>query len=113
MTAKGRNWGFRVGEAMDLLTGWDFNKRADRKRAQEYIAKYRPKLIIGSPSCTAFSQLQNLNPDSGERQRKWREGCRHLKFVIELYKQQIEAGRWFLHEHPAGATSWGMGEVRR
>ena len=36
-----------------------------------------------------------------------------MKFVIELYKQQIEAGRWFLHEHPAGATSWGMGEVRR
>ena len=113
VTAEGKNWGFRIGEAMDLLTGWDFNKLSDRKRAQAYIEKYRPRLIIGSPSCTAFSQLQNLNPDSVEKQRKWREGCRHLKFVVELYKQQMEAGRWFLHEHPAGATSWGTGEIRK
>ena len=113
VTAEGKNWGFRVGDAMDLLTGWGFNKMADRKRAQEYIDKYRPKFKIGSQSCTALSQLQNLNPDSGERQRKWREGSRRLKFVIELYKQQMEAGRWFLHELPAGATSWGMGEIRR
>ena len=33
VTAEGRNWGFRVGEAIDLTTGWDFNKTADRKRA--------------------------------------------------------------------------------
>ena len=109
VTAEGRKRGLRVGEATNLLTGWDFNKTADKKRAQEYIRKYRPKLIIGSPSCTAFSLLQNLNPDSmnhsAEKQRKWREGCRHLKFVVELYRQQMAAGRWFLHEHPAGATS--------
>ena len=63
VTSEGRNWGLRVGEAMDLLTGWDFNKKADSKRAQDYVENYRPRLIIGSPSCTAFSQLQNLNPD--------------------------------------------------
>ena len=29
-----------------------------------------------------------------------------LRFVCELYQEQIDAGRYFLHEHPAGATSW-------
>ena len=24
---------------------------------------------------------------------------------------QVEAGRWFLHEHPAGATSWQMAQM--
>ena len=30
----------------------------------------------------------------------------HLKVVAELYKLQIDGGRFFLHEHPAGAVSW-------
>ena len=30
----------------------------------------------------------------------------HLHFVISLYKMQLEGKRHFLHEHPAGATSW-------
>ena len=30
----------------------------------------------------------------------------HLKFTIELYREQLNNGRYFLHEHPAYATSW-------
>ena len=32
---------------------------------------------------------------------------------MELYKIQLREGRWFLHEHPAGASSWGLEEVRK
>ena len=35
------------------------------------------------------------------------EAVEHLKFVCHLYRKQAEAGRWFLHEHPAQADSWG------
>ena len=31
---------------------------------------------------------------------------RHLRFVIGLYKIQLDGGRHFLHEHPETATSW-------
>ena len=34
------------------------------------------------------------------------EARTHLNFMIRLYHLQIDAGRLFLHEHPAGATSW-------
>ncbi len=37
----------------------------------------------------------------------------HLNFVCSLYEEQIRAGRFFLHEHPAGATSWEEPSVRR
>ena len=30
----------------------------------------------------------------------------HLEFCKELYQLQMRAGRYFLHEHPRGASSW-------
>ena len=35
-----------------------------------------------------------------------------MRFCCELYKLQAEAGRYFLHEHPAQATSWQLAAVR-
>ena len=29
----------------------------------------------------------------------------------ELYKHQVKEGRWFLHIHPASATSWSLKEI--
>ena len=31
-----------------------------------------------------------------------------MDFMISLYREQIEAGRYFLHEHPRHATSWRL-----
>ena len=36
-----------------------------------------------------------------------------MKFVVELYRIQIEAGRTFLHEQPAYATSWALPEIKK
>ena len=38
---------------------------------------------------------------------------RHLEFVCHLYKFQLEAGRFFLHEHPHQADSWDELCVRK
>ena len=35
----------------------------------------------------------------------------HVKFCLEIYKMQMYAGRYFLHEHPNSASSWSMPEV--
>ena len=66
--------------------------------------------LIGSPMCTAFSSWQALNAvkrDAGIVHREWVRAMLRLRFVCELYQEQLDAGRYFLHEHPAGATSWG------
>ena len=31
---------------------------------------------------------------------------RHLEFAAEMYEAQSKAGRYYLHEHPASASSW-------
>ena len=54
-------FGLKPGSAMDLATGWDFDRASDRARAAEVVMKEKPKLLIGSPPCTFFSQLQELN----------------------------------------------------
>ena len=79
--------------------------------AKEYIDKYKPRLIVGSPMCAMFSAFQNSTLWTEEKQHRWREDRKHLQFVGELYKQQFKEGRWFLHIHPASATSWSLKEI--
>ena len=35
----------------------------------------------------------------------------HLEFCVELYREQMRHGRYFVHEHPAYATSWQEASV--
>ncbi len=107
------------GFALDLTVtdpydnqSWDFTKAEKRERARRLFRKQRPFFLIGSPECTPFSTWQFLNvhkysnPEAKRRARV--EAEVHMRFVISLYYEQIEAGRFFLHEHPAWATSWSM-----
>ena len=108
--------GLTAGEAMDLSTGWDFTMQKHRDAAMKYVKTVRPKLVIGSPECRLFSALQNLSKHkqkSEEQRQELVEAKEHIKFVVELYKEQVKNGRWFLHEHPAQATSWDMEEIKQ
>ena len=96
---------------MDLQTGWDFSRKSDQERAWKYLVEEKPKLLIGSPMCTIFSVLQNLSRWTAEKQERWKAAVEHLKFACKLYRHQIKEGRWFLHEHPVGASSWKIKEV--
>ena len=46
---------------MNIKSGYDFDKAEDRKRCWEAVAKDEPILVIGSPPCTMFFRLQELN----------------------------------------------------
>ena len=107
-TVRARCFDLRSGTAMDLRTGYDFNREADRLRARESQKDEKPLLLVGSPRCAAFSQLQNLARDSERWRALAREGMQLLIFVCELYKKQIDGERSFLHEHPAQPGSWGL-----
>ena len=95
---------------------WDFSRRDKREKARALIRKYRPILLIGSPMCTAFSSLQNFNRqkyiDPQAKQRAYVQACLHMEFVCSLYREQIENGAYFLHEHPHWATSWELDCVK-
>ena len=103
VTEEAKEFGLKAGEAWDLTEGWDFRIGNHRKAALRYQDEHKPVVLIGSPPCTPFSQLQTMNPRDDKSTLKWDEGVEHMKFVIQLYRNQLKAGRVFLHEHLASA----------
>ena len=110
-------FGLRPGWSLDLTTAnpkgqrWDFSKVEMRKQARELLIKTRPTVLIGSPPCTPYSQLQKLNEHRRDPEVVAREKVAadvHMRFCCELYEEQHRRGAFFLHEHPAGAESWKM-----
>ena len=72
VTAIARKMNLAPGSAMDLTNGFYFSKHVDQLRAWEVIKREAPYLIIGSPMCTLFSLLQDLNiAQHGEIQYGW------------------------------------------
>ena len=68
---QGEKIGLTAGDSMDLLTGWNFELKEHRDKAIEMIKKQKPRLVIGSPPCTYFSNLQELNKHNQRFNEKW------------------------------------------
>ena len=110
------------GMALDLTcidpddnVPWDFNAKEKREKAFRLIRQQKPMLLIGSPMCTAWSTWQFINDlrrTPEERMRLKVEARVHLEFVAQLYQEQVQGGRYFLHEHPANATSWDEKSIK-
>lgn len=71
-------FGLKAGEAMDITTGWDISMEEHRQRADKYVDEEKPLVLIGSPPCVAFSQLQTLIPGSENKRQQLAEGARHM-----------------------------------
>ena len=110
---------FAPGLALDLTVPdpldqmpWDFRLKSKRERARQLLKEQCPLLLIGSPDCRAYSVWQRLNENMSSNPDKYRrariEAEIHMRFVTSLYADQVDRGCYFLHEHPAGATSWSL-----
>ena len=103
-----KKFGLEQGAAMDLKNGYDFDSAKDRARCWEEIERSAPLLVIGSPPCTLFSQLQEINKFmyrdnkvwTEKSQQKLQQAKRYIKFCTDIYEYQRSKGRFFLHEHP-------------
>ena len=96
-------------ETIDPVTGrkWDLSDVADQRRAKNMIYKHKPQLLTVSPPCTLFSALQNLSGGVKD-EVALRKAVALVEFAVELCMIQHKAGRWFVFEHPASATSWRL-----
>ena len=98
-------FGLVQGAAMDIKSGYDFDIAADRARCWDKIMEEKPMLVIGSPPCTLFSRLQELNKFMYSDNKLWMEkfqermqqAKRYVNFCLKIYEHQISQGRYFLH----------------
>ena len=115
MTAMAKKLGYRGGLAMDITTvdnegrPWDLSKPEVQHRAMEQLSATRPEVLVVSPPCTWFSSLQAWNITKMDEQKVragLTEAMEHLAFAVLLCIKQARAGRKFVLEHPATASSW-------
>ena len=115
MAARKAKYGCIPGLALDLTTTddngepWDFSQQHMRDKADKLIDLERPMFLIGSPMCTAFSRLLAISASKrnpAEVKLQYERAMIHLEFCCRLYQRQVDRGLYFLHEHPAYATSW-------
>ena len=119
-TKRANSFGLKPGYAIDLETcrgngeRWDLTNKTHQKDLEAILNDEDPYLLTGSPPCEAFSLLQGLNKNKVPeevRQQRLKEGRDKLKISIKYYNDQRKKGRYFLHEHPAHATSWREPEM--
>ena len=60
-----------------------------------------------------FPSLQKLSGWNSNKTERFVEAKKHIEFVVQLYREQIENGRWVLHEHPYQAISWDLEEIKK
>ena len=122
VTARSSQFGVKPHFALDLTVDdddgkpWDFSVPAKREKAKALVKLLKPYFLVGSPPCTAFSQLMNLNYANMSQQQisdMLTNAIAHVEFSCELYQIQIDEGRYFLHEAPDTATSWKLECVQK
>ena len=94
---------------------WNCLDATDREWAKRRVHQDKPELLVVCPPRTLFSSLQNLSKNGLPPVRcpeKWEEAPTMLRFGIELWRIQHQAGRVFVFEHPATATSWENSSVK-
>ena len=80
------------------------------------INELRPYCVIGSPPCTAWSNLHNLNrcrPGGKQKMEVARQRAKnHLDYSAKLYRAEVRARMYLGHEHRQNATSWNRALIQ-
>ncbi len=100
--------GLNASKSIDVLTGWDLlEDRAviDLFKEIHYSRPLPSQVIVLSP-CTAFTNLQSCNWSRVDK--AWSAalavaGIRFLDIATWIINLQLDAGRFFVLEHPDGA----------
>ena len=83
----------QLHQALDLTLQWNFAWESHRTMALDLVSRATPRIIIGGGACAR-----------DQRSGRWRESARHIQFLGQLYRGQVQDGRWYLHAHPTTSS---------
>lgn len=101
--------GLKGLRSYDLTSGWNFLDAECRRKCIADIEQYKPEVVLRCPPCGPFSALQMCSwekQDPRAREQKMIEAWVLSGFAMQVCELQHRAGRKFLFEQPANATSW-------
>lgn len=113
-------FGLQPGLVFDLNEfqrggGRDLRKKelGEVEELEKFLDKEEPMLLVGSPACELNTQMLGLSNQKScpEEEEKVQRGRKYLHEAIRLYRKQRDCGRFFVHDHPAGAFSWTNEEL--
>ena len=100
--------------SFDLSEGWDCFNAMDRANMWKTLREQEPDVVVLSPDCKAFSVLMESNwsrMSDKEKNRVQTEGLAMLHLCVQIAEFQLAHGRYFVFEHPGGASSWATHAV--
>ena len=115
IVAEAEKQGLRPGFSFDLTrkdadgNDWDLSKQSMQEKALEIQDREKPEFVIVSPPCTPFSTIGKWSQgrmSEEDAKKRMADGITHFAFAILLCLRQAKAGRYFILEHPVGASSW-------
>ena len=83
---------------------WDLSDKRVVARVKEMIRKDSPQLLVASPPCTLFSQLQNLS--GGPEPVALQKAIVLFEVAVDLCMYQARLGGRFVLEHPKSSRAW-------
>ena len=118
-SARATQRGLRGGWSLDVnhrcpVTGrtWDLSDPVDQRKCKHLVHRTKPEVLTVSPPCTLFSILQNLSGGVKDPEAL-KKAIAMIDFAVELCEIQNKAGRLYVFEHPASATSWRLESLKR
>ena len=97
--------GLRVGQPIDLRTGFDILTAEGRRKTMELVDRQRPKFIFMAPVCGPWSIMNNIN-DQQYVDAKCRKYLPMLDFCVQLAEYQREHDGYFMIENPSTSALW-------
>ena len=88
---------------------WDLSKQSMQEKALDIQDREKPEFVVVSPPCTPFSTIGKWSQgrmSEEDAKKRMVDGITHFAFAILLCLRQAKAGRYFILEHPVGASSW-------
>ena len=109
--------GMRAQLSLDIITGWNFLCKRVRSISLELLQLPMIVVLILSPPCTVFSDIQRLwNIKKYAKDvwaSRWADGMCLLDHSMECAEMQVKMNNIFVFEHPVRATSWSQASVKR
>ena len=119
-TRRATHRGARGGWSLDIATTctttgrkWNLLEDRDQRKARSMLRRDKPQLLIASPPCTKFSNLQKMNKNKESKTEDMEKAIEMIDFAVDMCTIQLKAGRKFVFEHPSTSAAWNLPSVRR